>query len=497
MTTRAVVWAGWPHAPAPSATIRAARRTGPVRVVDDGGRDVPYGWRVRTRELLRVLWQRSTTTVLAALVRLTTSRQAPAVAAPAAAGGGDASGPVVLVLPVLPDLSHTFVYREVLALLRQRRDWRVVVLRRNELAPVHPEARELLAHATFLPRDGVTRNALRVLRWLSHRRGRELFGLYRAEPAGSPHDLLDKYALRDPLHPGNAFVLADLLATLRPRHVHVYASTWSANVAMGAAHLLAVPWSISSYVDFEFPYSFQMLRAKLDRARFFRVVTDYCRRQLLALPGIGPAFAPRVPVVYLGLDLAAWQQRAPLPGHGVLVSAARLVPKKGLHLVPPALALLRARGQRCRWRVIGDGPELVALQQACAEHGVTDLVDWLGPRDNTVVKQELLAADLAVLPCVVAADGERDGIPIFLVEAMALGVPAVTTPVSGIPELVRDGDTGFLAAPGDSSALADALQRALGDPAAARAIGERGRKAVHTTLDVDAMAKQLVACIER
>jgi len=124
-------------------------------------------------------------------------------------------------------------------------------------------------------------------------------------------------------------------------------------------------------------------------------------------------------------------------------------------------------------------------------------VTFLGPRDNAAVKLELLTADLAVLPCVVAADGERDGIPIFLCEAMALGVPVVSTPISGIPELVRDGDTGFLAAPGDAGALAATLARALGDRRTTAAIAERGRAAVHRELDVDRLAALLVAEIER
>lgn len=113
------------------------------------------------------------------------------------------------------------------------------------------------------------------------------------------------------------------------------------------------------------------------------------------------------------------------------------------------------------------------------------------------MRRELLGADLAVLPCVITADGERDGIPIFLVEAMALGVPVVTTPISGIPELVRDGETGYLAAAGDASALADALTRALDNPAAARAVGAAGRAEVHRALDIDILARQLADHIAR
>jgi colanic acid/amylovoran biosynthesis glycosyltransferase len=427
---------------------------------------------------------------LRALAALLVPRRTPAPSPPVAN-----DGPVVLVLPVLPDLSHTFVYREVLALLRQRPDWHVVVLADNPRAPVHAEAAELQKRVQYLRRDGVLRAALRAGRWLLTSRGRELFALYRAH--GDVGALLGKHPLRDPRHPGNAFLLADQLAPLRPRHVHVYASTWPANVAMGAATLLGVPFSISSYVDFEFAYAHALLAEKIARASFFRVVTAHCRERLLALPQARATPTTRIPVVLLGLDLDNWQQRARPRGDGTLVSAARLVPKKGLHLLPPALARLRARGIACRWRVVGDGPERARLEQACREHGVADAVTFLGPCDNAVVRDELLAADLAVLPCVLAADGERDGIPIFLCEAMALGVPVVSTPISGIPELVRDGDTGFLAEPDDASSLAATLEQALGDRAATAAIAERGRAAVHRELDVDRLAALLVAEIER
>lgn len=490
--TGEVVWPGHPEAPAPLQAIRAAAARGPLTIVDDAGRPVAWHTRIAVCETLRGIWLRALEAATAAIASVLTPRH---VDAPASAQPG--RGPVTLLLPVLPDLSHTFVYREVLAILRRRPDWRVVVLARNDRAPAHPEAKELLARVEFLPPRGITGSAFGALRRLVTARGRALFALYRNQPDGSVRDLLGKLPLRDRRHPGNAFALADLLAAAPPRHLHVYSSTYAANVAMGAAHLLGVPFSISSYVDFEFPYAHKMLGEKLVRAAFCRVVTAFCRKRLLALPEAGTARPARVPVVMLGLDLANWHQQAPLAGRGVLVSAARFVAKKGLALVPPALAELRRQGVPVRWRLIGDGPEATAIAAACRAHGVEDLVDVLGPRDSAAVRDELLAADAAVLPCIETADGERDGIPIFLCEAMALGVPVVTTAVSGIPELVRDGDTGFLCAPGDAAGLARALRTALGDPATARAVAARGRAAVHRELDVDRSAAALIAEIER
>src|SRR5690606_36085194 len=178
------------------------------------------------------------------LIALLTSRTAPQPAVPARAS--NASGPVVVVLPVLPDMSHTFVYRELLAILKQRPDWRVIVLVHNEQAPRHREAEELLKRDTFLPREGVTRAYWRSTRWLCHRRGRQLVAMYRSQPDPESRELVGKLMLRDARHPGNALLLADTLRHFSPRHIHVYASTCPANVAMGAAHLLAVPFSISS-----------------------------------------------------------------------------------------------------------------------------------------------------------------------------------------------------------------------------------------------------------
>lgn len=461
-------------------------------IVDEALQPLALSFWGVVREVLRHGWLRASTVALRGFAACVVPRRLPPPAA-----GRAGPGPVVLVIPVLPHQSLTFVYREVLAVLRHRPDWRVIALACDDGAPIHDEAAAVRTRAMFLRRDGITAAAWRALRWLLRRRGRELFALYRSAPGGSTGDLLGKLPLRDPRHPGNAFLLADQLAALQPRHLHVWSSTYAANVAMGAAHLLGVPFSISSYVDFEFTYAHKLLAHKLARATFFRVVTAFCRVRLLAMPEAAGIVPLRVPVILLGLDLANWRQRAIAPGTGTLLTAARLVPKKGLHVLPTALASLRSRGLACRWRVIGDGPEASNLRAACQRHGVSDLVDWLGAQNNAVVRRELLRADLAVLPCVVAADGERDGIPIFLCEAMALGVPVVTTPVSGIPELVRDGDTGYLARPDDPASLADALARALGDPAALRAVGERGRAEVHARLDVDALAGDLIAEIER
>jgi colanic acid/amylovoran biosynthesis glycosyltransferase len=470
-----------------------ARREGPTTVIDDAGRSIAFGFLRQLWETNRVLWQRMHLWLHRGDVMIHAAKQAPP---PVPAKGGNLDGPVVVVLPVLPDMSHTFVYRELLAILEQRPNWQVIALNQNHQAPVHDEARRLLDRVQFLPREGMTRTFWRATLGLwFRRRVRQLFGMYRMQADAESQALLSKETLRDPRHPGNALLLAAMLRPLKPRHIHVYASTWPANVAMGASFLLDVPFSISSYVDFEFPYSHKLLDQKVHRATFFRVVTKYCQRQLKTLqPEIED---DRIPVVYLGLDLNNWNETYTAPNRGVLVSAARIVAKKGLHLMPEALAILKKRDITFSWRVIGDGPELDRLRQLTKQHGVEEQVEFLGASDNKTVRSALMHADAAILPCVVADDGERDGIPIFFLEAMALGVPVITTPISGIPELIRDDDTGFLHATSDVNALAEQIAYVLGDTENAKRIGARGRDEVHLTLNVHDAATQLISEIER
>lgn len=415
------------------------------------------------------------------------------------------SGPLALVLPILPDLSHTFVYREVETLRALAPDALIVVLERGSPRVVHREAAALLEHAQFVPPRGVlARTALILTTALrTPRRLRALWALSRDRDGGPAAALLGKLPLREPRHPGRAFELAALLRRHRPSQIHVYGSTWSANAALGAAQLLAIPFSISSYVDFEFDYAHQQLATKYAQARFFRVCTRDCRARLARRLGV-PAIATeqrRVPILHWGIDAARLRARQASPPPALrrdrlgLFSACRVVRKKGLHLLPPLLAELARRGVDARWTLVGDGEELTRLQQLAVEHGVVERCEFVGPLPNEVLLDRLAATDVAILPCIETADGERDGIPVFLIEAMALGRCALSTRVSGIPEFIQDGVNGWLA-DATPNALADAICRVLADPVTARAIAARGRETALATQDAAASAQALLALLD-
>src|SRR5262249_1973240 len=138
-----------------------------------------------------------------------------------------------------------------------------------------------------------------------------------------------------------------------------------------------------------------------------------------------------------------------------IVSVGRLLEKKGLCYLVDACKVLADRGQPFQCRIAGDGPLGDELRARIEHHGLSDQVCLLGPLEQSQIINLYQNSDIFVLPCVVASSGDRDGVPVVLMEAMACKLPVVTTPIAGIPELVRDRESGLLVAERDVAGLAD------------------------------------------
>jgi colanic acid/amylovoran biosynthesis glycosyltransferase len=168
-----------------------------------------------------------------------------------------------------------------------------------------------------------------------------------------------------------------------------------------------------------------------------------------------------------------------------------LVEKKGFSVLVDACAILRDRGLPFDCRIIGDGPLQGALQAQIETLGLVGQVTLAGPMPQERLADELGTAAIATLPCVITPDGDRDGLPTVLLEAMGKGVPVVTTTVTGGPEIVADGETGLLCPPGNPAALADALETLLRDPHRARAMGAAGRLRAERLFDLTTNVSEL------
>jgi glycosyltransferase involved in cell wall biosynthesis len=178
-----------------------------------------------------------------------------------------------------------------------------------------------------------------------------------------------------------------------------------------------------------------------------------------------------------------------------LLAVGRLVEKKGYPVLVEACALLKQRGTDFRCEIIGDGPLDAELRRQIDSLGLSAEVELAGSRTQPEIRRSLSAASVFVLPCVEEKSGGMDILPTVITEAMAAALPVVSTRLAGIPEMVIDGKTGFLVAPGDPRAVADAVQKLLSNSGEARAMGAAGRRYAESIFSESVTVPQLLALL--
>jgi glycosyltransferase involved in cell wall biosynthesis len=263
-----------------------------------------------------------------------------------------------------------------------------------------------------------------------------------------------------------------------------------------AAGLLHLTWSCSAHAKDIWTSPDWELKQKLRSATFAVTCTEAGKARLQSL---SPAGKP-VHLVYHGLkldrftplSLPAAQRDGTDPQKAVrILSVGRAVEKKGFDLLLQAFALLPDH-MAWRWTHVGGGPLLPALKSRAAELGLDAQIDWLGAQDQDVVLAQYRQSDLFVLPCRIASDGDRDGLPNVLVEAQSQSLACLSTAVSGITELIEHGRTGMIVPPERPDALASALSHLIGDPGERRRLGLAGAARVQQAFDARASTRQLL-----
>jgi colanic acid/amylovoran biosynthesis glycosyltransferase len=282
------------------------------------------------------------------------------------------------------------------------------------------------------------------------------------------------------------FVACLWAGRLRHEPVSLIHSQWihsGGTVGMYGAWLLGVPFSFTGHAADLFRERVA-LEDKIRRAAFIVCISTFHRD---FYKGLG-ARDEQLVIAYCGLDLDHF---VPLPreprsgGPARILSAGRLVEKKGFPYLIEACRLLASRGVDFRCTIAGSGPLEAPLRRQIQDAGLADRVALTGE----ALKQEKIPefmrdGDLFCLPCVWASDNDVDGLPQMLMEAMACGLPAVSTRLVGIPDLVLEGETGLLVQPRDAAALADALQGLIEDPDRAQRLAEAGRSWVRQRFDL-------------
>ena len=402
---------------------------------------------------------------------------------------------IAYVIPAYPPLaSQPFVVNEMIAV--QEAGHEVVVL------PLYPGPRGGVHHGTFarfrpvavltpaLCDARTVAVALGVLLRHPWRGLRTLAGLHRA--AGiSLWSHLRLLAVTP-----KAIAAGGRLRRLGVERIHAHFANQTADCAAIAGGVAALPFSFTAHAYDIYSTAPRQRNATLDwklrHASRVLAVSRYARDLLRGR--LTAVEQGRVTTAYVGIPTALFRlEPQPPDGDGLrLLCVARFQEKKGLDTLLDACALLRDRGVRFHLRLIGDGPQGDDLRAQVTRLALADHVELPGPMPQEAVAQALRDCHVFVMPCRRDRSGDMDGIPTVFMEALASGRPVVSCAVSGVPELVRDGETGLLVPPDAAAPLADAVQRLAVDPALRARLGSAGRSLVERQHDQDRNARRVV-----
>jgi glycosyltransferase involved in cell wall biosynthesis len=383
------------------------------------------------------------------------------------------------VAKMFPRLSETFVLNEILELERQGAEVCIFSAKKPNEGQFHPQLGRLQARVYYLedldPKKWAT--------WLAADwdtlapNGGRVWDLVRAALRDAQPERVDLV--------WQAAWIACRAAELGLDRLHAHFATLPAHLAHLTHRISGIPYSFTAHAKDIFVYSpvETRLGELIDHADFMVTVTEFNRRHLLeALPGVD---AGKIRVLHNGIDTEAF---APVPAGSReadhVLAVGRLVPKKGLDDLLTACAMLRDRGCPVRCTIAGGGPEEANLERRRRELGLEDLVVLTGSVKIDAVRDLMRRATVFALPCRVAADNNVDALPTVLLEALASGLPAVSTELSGVPEIISDGLEGRLVAPDHPEGLADALQALMADVGVRARCGEAGRLKATTAFDI-------------
>jgi glycosyltransferase involved in cell wall biosynthesis len=397
-------------------------------------------------------------------------------------------GPIAYLTGEYPRATDTFIQREVAGLRALGIDVMTCSIRKTGMEHhVGPEQREealntfhVLAHA---------RSPWRVVS--SH--AAALFGspkkyfsalilAFRTRPPGVKALIYQLFYFIE------AVILADHLTRKGVIHLHNHIATASCTVAMLASEVSGIPFSYTIHgpgIFFEPMY--WRIDEKTARARFVACISDFCRSQVMNFSN--RAHWSKLHIVHCGVEPGRYGAVPNRAGHRLLF-VGRLAGVKGIPVLFEAMETILPEFPDLHVTLIGDGPERVELENEAKTRGLAGIVEFAGYRSQSEVAEALQETDLLVLPSF------AEGVPVVLMEAMAARVPVVTSRIAGIPELVEDGVSGILVAPGDVEALARGISELLRDPGRRARMGEAGRAKIIADFNLNNEAAWLAELLQ-
>ncbi|MBN1452692.1 MAG: glycosyltransferase [Anaerolineales bacterium] len=401
---------------------------------------------------------------------------------------------IAYFLARFPKLTETFILREMIALRDLGVEVYIFSLQPPHAEPVHAQVQEMMPYVRYSPL---------FLSWKLW--GAQAYFLFR-----SPlkyFRALFKVLWQTWREPGVLLAVLSLfpksvyfarqMQELGIDHIHAHFLWINGIAAQVVSDLIGVTFTVHPHAFGLFMRNQADVRAQLELVNGIVTIAEYHRQYILNLcPRLT---AEDVAVVHDGLDPAQFTP-APIPsadGAMRITSVGSLMEKKGHTYLIAACAGLVERGVPFRCVIAGEGPLHASLQAQIERENLQDCVLLLGAKTQAEVYDLYRHSAIFVLPCVVAKGGDRDGMPNVLLEAMCMEIPVVSTPVTGTPELVHDGENGILVPERDAEALTQALMRLIEDEALRVRFGKKGRETVLSGFDIYQSAGQLVAIFQR
>jgi glycosyltransferase involved in cell wall biosynthesis len=395
-----------------------------------------------------------------------------------------------VLLSRFPTVTETFILREVIEMERQGQPVALVPMLKESPPVIHDAARpwiERAVYTRYLSPSIVAANLRAIVR-----QPLRYFGLLARLIGGTvrrPGTLARTLAV----FPKSVY-LAEKLPREGVRHLHAHYATHPSTIALIVSALApSVSFSFTVHAhDIQLDQS--LLRWKLREARFIRSISAFNKRFLEER--YPDESRGKIAVIHVGIENEAYEQQArstaPVAGAPRILCVAAHRPYKGIPVLIDACARLRDAGVQLHCDVAGSGPMTAQLEAMIEARGLKQSFRLLGARPQEEVARLMSEATLFALPSIVAPDGQMEGIPVVLMEAMASGKAVVSTTLSGIPELVEHGKHGLLVPPGDAAALADALRTLLADPARTREMGLRGQEKVRAEFTLRGCVAELL-----
>ncbi len=357
-----------------------------------------------------------------------------------------------------PAVSHTFFLKEVLGLRQLGFEIETASVNPPDrpIAQLPPREAEEAARTYCLKQCGLSEILLVLVTVTFAHPGVALRGFKAAMSLGG-WDLHRKaYAF---FYLIEAFLLGRWMRKRDLHHLHVHFGGPVSTVAMLTAEAWGLDYSLTIHGPEEFyEVEASYLPRKIERARFIFCISDFCRSQLMKY--CTPAHWSKMHVVRLGVDTEEFkpvsrQAASPIQ----IVCVGRLVAAKGQHILLRAFSYLRSKGHAVHLTLIGDGPDRASLEREAAELGLVPHVTFCGALNHDQTREQISQADLFALASF------AEGVPVALMEAMAMGIPCISTNVAGIPELIRDHVDGLLVAPSSVEAFGIAMESLVQDSA--------------------------------